>query len=171
MVYGGKSVAKAQSLLTKPCPGSSALSARALDANAATLCRLVCSRSSISPLVHAKMSAVDVQMAPPLPLNGGGHPNGHGDFNGVPREPKFASGLILPPPEIKCACLALVLRRIHANSILQRLLTEQPLLLRGLQTLLNSRIKSARTSVRTRSSRSSTPPTLTMLTIGIVWRR
>ena len=22
--------------------------------------------------------------------------------NGVPKEPKFASGLILPPPEIKC---------------------------------------------------------------------
>ncbi|KAH9934890.1 Pre-mRNA splicing factor PRP21 like protein-domain-containing protein [Fomitopsis serialis] len=39
-------------------------------------------------------------MSPPL-LNGGGHPNGHGDFNGVSREPKFASGLILPPPEIK----------------------------------------------------------------------
>ncbi|EPT05893.1 hypothetical protein FOMPIDRAFT_1110699 [Fomitopsis schrenkii] len=31
----------------------------------------------------------------------GGHPNGHGDFHGVPSGPKFASGLILPPPEIK----------------------------------------------------------------------
>ncbi|TFY58154.1 hypothetical protein EVJ58_g6592 [Rhodofomes roseus] len=46
------------------------------------------------------MSAVDVQMMPPPQLNGGGL-NGHGDFNSVPREPKFASGLILPPPEIK----------------------------------------------------------------------
>ncbi|CCM02886.1 uncharacterized protein FIBRA_05000 [Fibroporia radiculosa] len=48
------------------------------------------------------MSAVDVQsMLPPI-FNGNGHvANGHGDFNGAPREPKFASGLILPPPEIK----------------------------------------------------------------------
>ncbi|KAL6309126.1 Pre-mRNA splicing factor PRP21 like protein-domain-containing protein [Sparassis latifolia] len=35
-------------------------------------------------------------------MNGNGHAiNGHNEFNGVPREPKFASGLILPPPEIK----------------------------------------------------------------------
>ncbi|KZT65441.1 hypothetical protein DAEQUDRAFT_676757 [Daedalea quercina L-15889] len=46
------------------------------------------------------MSAVDVQMMPPQSVNGT-HPNGHGEFNGVAREPKFASGLILPPPEIK----------------------------------------------------------------------
>ncbi|OCH95633.1 hypothetical protein OBBRIDRAFT_816514 [Obba rivulosa] len=47
------------------------------------------------------MSAVDVQMATPPHLNGNGHLNGDGVPNGLPNQPKFASGLILPPPEIK----------------------------------------------------------------------
>ncbi|KAH9951387.1 Pre-mRNA splicing factor PRP21 like protein-domain-containing protein [Amylocystis lapponica] len=48
------------------------------------------------------MSAVDVQMAVSAPINGNGQvANGHGDYNGGAKEPKYASGLILPPPEIK----------------------------------------------------------------------
>ncbi|PCH38337.1 hypothetical protein WOLCODRAFT_66080 [Wolfiporia cocos MD-104 SS10] len=34
-------------------------------------------------------------------MNGNGIPNGNGAYVAVPKEPKFASGLILPPPEIK----------------------------------------------------------------------
>ena len=39
-------------------------------------------------------------------VNGNGHPltgDNTPDHNGGVKEPKFASGLILPPPEIKCA--------------------------------------------------------------------
>ncbi|KZT11481.1 uncharacterized protein LAESUDRAFT_809403 [Laetiporus sulphureus 93-53] len=48
------------------------------------------------------MSAVDVQMMSPPAMDGIIHAmNGHGDYAHVPTQPKFASGLILPPPEIK----------------------------------------------------------------------
>lgn len=39
-------------------------------------------------------------------VNGNGHPlTGDSTPDGGVKEPKFASGLILPPPEIKCACI------------------------------------------------------------------
>lgn len=42
----------------------------------------------------------------PIPLmNGNGHINGENGFNGASTGPKYASGLILPPPEIKCMFL------------------------------------------------------------------
>ena len=47
------------------------------------------------------MSVATQAMPPPLDVNGaaGKGPDG---ANGAHKEPKFASGLILPPPEIKC---------------------------------------------------------------------
>ena len=45
------------------------------------------------------MSAADVAQ-PVAHMNGNGELHGNG-YEGH-REPKFASGLILPPPEIKC---------------------------------------------------------------------
>lgn len=43
------------------------------------------------------------QVASPAPHeNGNGVLDLHEGENGAPKEPKFASGLILPPPEIKC---------------------------------------------------------------------
>ena len=47
---------------------------------------------------------VDTPTPPAIHLNGNGTPHANGDptQNGGAKEPKFASGLILPPPEIKC---------------------------------------------------------------------
>ena len=61
------------------------------------------------------MSVATQSMPPPHQLNGGGE-NGvagkdtEGGANGANgaaahKEPKFASGLILPPPDIKCECI------------------------------------------------------------------
>lgn len=51
------------------------------------------------------MSAMvaDASTPPLAHLNGNGvHMNEDGIPNGAVKEPKYASGLILPPPEIKC---------------------------------------------------------------------
>ena len=58
------------------------------------------------------MSVATQAMPPPLDVNGaaGKGPDG---ANGVHKEPKFASGLILPPPEIKCESAALLTRNAH----------------------------------------------------------
>lgn len=44
------------------------------------------------------MATVDVEMSPAM----NGHVNGNGDMNGKEASVRFTSGLILPPPEIKC---------------------------------------------------------------------
>ena len=50
---------------------------------------------------------VDTQSPPVAHLNGDDTPHANGDAspNDAHKEPKFASGLIPPPPEIKCASI------------------------------------------------------------------
>ena len=52
------------------------------------------------------MMEVDTHADTLVEVNGNGSPHANGDAesNGAHKEPKFASGLILPPPEIKCEC-------------------------------------------------------------------
>ena len=52
------------------------------------------------------MMEVDTHADTLVEVNGNGtpHANGDAESNGAHKEPKFASGLILPPPEIKCEC-------------------------------------------------------------------
>ena len=56
------------------------------------------------PHQSTKMSAAAVAH-PDAHMNGHDAANGNGYHPDAPKEPKFASGLILPPPEIKCACI------------------------------------------------------------------
>ena len=52
-----------------------------------------------------KMAAVLASAPAMTQVNGNGHPlTGDSTPDGGVKEPKFASGLILPPPEIKCTC-------------------------------------------------------------------
>lgn len=62
------------------------------------------------------MSAMAVDTHVDVP---NGHLNGDASPNGIPKEPKFASGLILPPPEIKCELRSL---NFHLCTHLQNLL-------------------------------------------------
>lgn len=59
------------------------------------------------------MSAAAVAQ-PDVHMNGNGAANGNGYAPDTLKEPKFASGLILPPPEIKCACIQLYFRRVSS---------------------------------------------------------
>lgn len=80
-----------EKLLTKPYWSS--------DAGRLELVRFSLARCYLPAHSARSAMSVDVQMMPSPAMNG--HMmNGHA--NGLSKEPKFASGLILPPPEIKC---------------------------------------------------------------------
>lgn len=92
------------STLERPCRGNAADSAVRTRVQRRLRCECLlrfdehqCSLSLTSPA--AKMSAMLLDTA------GAPHVNGNGVLNGdslASKEPKYASGLILPPPEIKC---------------------------------------------------------------------
>ena len=121
--------------------------------------------SSSPSLTTTTTMAVEIQTMPTL--------NGHA-FNGdtdMNKEPslRFASGLILPPPEIKCESSIRLDQSLRADTPFQLSSTEPPSSSRAQSTPRSSRTRFARISVRIPSSRSSTLRTLIMLTIGIVW--
>lgn len=113
--------------------------------------------------------AVETQMMPGL--------NGHAsdvDMGDAAKDGalRFTSGMILPPPEIKCEQFVQFIRsetKLYFCPSGQPSSTERHSLLLVLLTLLSLRTKFVRTNVLTPSSHSSTLPTHTMHTTETEW--
>ncbi len=100
-----------------------------------------------------------------------GHANGIVDYDMEPAvaTARFASGLILPPPEIKCPSCSVHV--IHSINFSQPSLTELLSLSPALLIHLNSRTKFAKASAPTPNSLFSIPRIRTMPIIATKWTR